>query len=570
MRYFALACDYDGTIAKRGIVDGDCLNALTRLKASGRKLILVTGRELDELLLLFPEFPLFDRIVAENGAVLFRPETREEKLMGKRPPEEFVNALRKKGIAPLSVGRVIVATWQPHETAVLGVIRDIGLELQLIFNKGAVMVLPTGINKATGLKAALAELKLSPHNVVGIGDGENDHAFLEICECSAAVANAVPVLKERVDYVAEGDHCAGVVELIDRLLHSDLQELEPKLERHHLILGTADSGETVFLKPYGENVLLAGTSGSGKSTLATLFLEELIRHGYQASIIDPEGDYTTMEQAIVLGASHIPPNISEVLRLLEDPSQNIVVNMVGIGAHARPSFFEDFFLRLHELRTKTGRPHWIIIDEAHHLLPASRSPAVLVFLQGMSGIMFITVHPEHVAPAAMSLVDVVVTVGESPEETLWAFRETSGLPVPIPGPVKLGPGEALFWPKRTGADPIRFPVPLPTSERRRHRRKYATGELPPERSFYFRGPQEKMNLQVQNLLLFIQMAEGVDDETWMHHLRQGDYSRWFREAIKDEELASRAAEIEARRDLSPRESRDLMKAAIEELYTAPP
>ena len=49
----------------------------------------------------------------------------------------------------------------------------------MIFNKGAVMILPSGVNKATGLAAALEELGLSPHNVVGVGDAENDHAFLE-------------------------------------------------------------------------------------------------------------------------------------------------------------------------------------------------------------------------------------------------------------------------------------------------------------------------------------------------------------------------------------------------------
>lgn len=222
MRYFALASDYDGTLASDGRVNEETIAALERLQASGRKLILVTGRELDDLLSVFPQVDLFDRIVAENGAMLFRPDTREEKLLCSQPPEEFVKMLRERGVDPLSVGRAIVATWHPHETTVLEVIRELGLELQVIFNKGAVMVLPSGVNKASGLSAALSELGLSPHNTVAVGDAENDHDFLSMCECGVAVANALTMLKERADFVTKGARGAGVTELIDQLIAYDL------------------------------------------------------------------------------------------------------------------------------------------------------------------------------------------------------------------------------------------------------------------------------------------------------------------------------------------------------------
>src|SRR5262245_59252604 len=142
MRYIALACDYDGTIALDGQVDEQTVAALERVRDSGRKLLLVTGRELDNLLKVFPHPALFDRIVAENGALLYVPASGEERLVGERPPEEFVTGLMARGVSPISVGRVIVATWHPHENTVLDTIRDLGLELQVIFNKGAVMVLP--------------------------------------------------------------------------------------------------------------------------------------------------------------------------------------------------------------------------------------------------------------------------------------------------------------------------------------------------------------------------------------------------------------------------------------------
>jgi len=233
MRYHALACDYDGTIAWDGEVRENTILALEEVRKSGRKLILVTGRELDDLVKVFPRIDLFDRVVAENGALLYRPATREERLLAQRPPDEFWQELIKRGAERVSVGRVIVATWRPHETTAVELFRDLGLELQIIFNKGAVMILPSGVNKATGLNVALTELGLSSHNVVGIGDAENDHAFLALCECSVAVENALDSLKERVDWVTKQGHGDGTIELIEALVATDLGFLEDRL-RHKL------------------------------------------------------------------------------------------------------------------------------------------------------------------------------------------------------------------------------------------------------------------------------------------------------------------------------------------------
>ncbi len=168
----------------------------------------------------------------------------------------------------ISVGRVVVATWEPWQTLALDTIRELGLELQVIFNKGAVMVLPAGVNKASGLKAALREMQMSPHNVVGVGDAENDHALLKSCEFSAAVANALPAVKETADLTTPSDHGKGVAELIERILADDLSSLDDRLARRRLPLGEDDAGE-VSLPPYGPGVLICGPSASGKSTVAT-------------------------------------------------------------------------------------------------------------------------------------------------------------------------------------------------------------------------------------------------------------------------------------------------------------
>ena len=109
----------------------------------------------------------------------------------------------------------------------------------------------------------------------------------------------------------------------------------------------------------------------------------------------------------------------------------------------------------------------------------------------------------------------------------------------------------------------------PREKQKRHVRKYAEGELGEDKSFYFRGPERALNLRAHNLATFLQLAAGVDDKTWLHHLREGAYSRWFRDAIKDETLAAEAHGVEQDTSLSAESSRARIRDMVERRYTAP-
>jgi hydroxymethylpyrimidine pyrophosphatase-like HAD family hydrolase len=220
MRFRAIGSDYDGTLAREGEVTADTWNALERARESGRKLILVTGRELPSLRDVFSGLHLFDRIVAENGALLYHPGTGEERLLCSPASKELAANLRKQGI-PISVGKCVIATVRPHEAAVAQAVRELNLHLHLIFNMESVMILPREVNKTTGLSAVLSDLGIPRESVVGIGDAENDHEFLNFCGCSVAVANALPALKQRANMVTLGSYGAGVVEVINRLIDTD-------------------------------------------------------------------------------------------------------------------------------------------------------------------------------------------------------------------------------------------------------------------------------------------------------------------------------------------------------------
>jgi hydroxymethylpyrimidine pyrophosphatase-like HAD family hydrolase len=249
MHYLALATDYDGTIADDGVVDQATLTALERLRSGARRLILITGRALTDLRRVMPRLDLFDLVVAENGALLYDPANHQERALGDAPPPAFVERLRELGVAPLWLGQVVVATWEPNEGKVLSAIHDLGLNLHITFNKGAVMVLPVGVTKASGLRGALAQLGLSPLNCIGVGDAENDLAFLDVCGLPVAVANALPSVKARAAFVTTSMRGAGVAELIDQLLATDLAEFNATGEREHVTLDADERGKPLLYVP---------------------------------------------------------------------------------------------------------------------------------------------------------------------------------------------------------------------------------------------------------------------------------------------------------------------------------
>jgi hydroxymethylpyrimidine pyrophosphatase-like HAD family hydrolase len=567
MRYYALACDFDGTIAWNGQVDHATVASLRRVRDSGRRLILVTGRELDDLIDRFPTLALFDRVVAENGAIIYRPETNDQRMLGDPPPPAFIEDLRRRGVAPISVGDVIVATSHPHESAVLDTIEQHGLEHHVVFNKGAVMVLPAGLNKATGLVAALNELRLSPRNTVCIGDAENDQEMFRTCELSVAVNNALATVKTNADIVTEGHHGAGVIELADQLVSDDLRTFEHRLHRHDILLGHGDDGNPVFIHPHDTRVLLAGAPASGKSMLATGIVERLVAHGYQVCVVDPEGDYGTVPDIIHVGDGRQAPSVDEVAQLLEYPSHSVVANLLGLPFIDRPAFLMQMCDVLHRLRNRTGRPHWLVVDEAHHLLPQHESPSCCALLSETPGLVLITVDPMHLAPGAVRAANMVIATGTEAALAMHSFAEIQQVSLPGQQQDALTIGEAVIWdPSRDGC-PVQFSTTPCQSLHRRHRRKYAEGDMGWDRSFYFTGPDGQHHLRAQNLIVFMDIADRIDDATWLYHAQRGDYSRWIRDAIGDSELADHVVEIEALQAVPIEERRIQLRREIEHRYT---
>lgn len=559
----ALALDYDGTLACEGKVRAETIDALIAIKASGRKLIMVTGRQLDDLQQMFNRLDLFDLIVAENGALIYIPQTESQRLLAEPPPEQFLAKLYACGVTPLRKGKVIIDTYEPQEINVLKVIRDMGLELEIIFNKGAVMVLPSGVNKATGLTVAIKEIGLSMHNVIGIGDAENDHTFLRTVGLGVAVANASEAVKQTSGLVTKNAYGQGVEEVIDQLIKDEFAFIDKT--RHKITVGS--DGEVLFNLNPVDRVLIAGNSGIGKSTLATSLTEKMVANDFQFCIFDPEGDYEKLENAIGVGEFKSPPLQQQVIDLLQDPLQNVVVNTLGVELKDRPSFFIKLAPQILSLKASTGRPHWLIIDEAHHLIPAAQNHISIQLPK--DGTILITVHPDEIAADALKALSIIITLGPQALSILEKVSQILGESLPGSSFRKPSDDELLIW-QRSPISMIKtIRADKPKQQHKRHTRKYAEGDLSDEFCFYFRGPYNALNLRAQNLMIFLQIADGIDNATWMHHLRQKDYSDWFRIHIKDDILAEAASAIENNHTLSPIESRQAIADLVKKRYTAP-
>lgn len=568
MRYTCIAFDYDGTLAIEGKMNESLLCSLGKVKASGRNLILITGRILKDLYQVFPELDIFDYIVAENGAVLYSPATRIKKLLCEPIPNAFVRCLHQKGVNPVDVGNVIVASWHPNENLIIEAIHEFGLDLHISFNKGAVMVLPAGVNKATGLRAALDQLGHSVHNTIGVGDGENDFVLLDKCEYSVAVANALPVLKELADLTLSKDNGHGVEEFLDEVLLVDQLE-EAEATRHRILIGYDQASQEIRVPSYNCNILIAGPSQSGKSSACMALLNQLSNQDYQFCLIDPEGEYDQAPHSVIVGNEHYAPEISDILRLLLNPSNSVVVNLLGVPLNERPNFFSQILSALHELKRKNGRPHFLVVDEAHHMLhPYWNSIIEPAWLDPISFIA-VTVDPLEISKSVLKHVDLLLSVGNNPVSTMDNFARALDLKPVSDAFEPLSHGQAEAWFCKAEKDSIRMNLIEAPMLHRRHLRKYAEGNLGRERSFYFTGKDGKLKVRCQNLFLFMQVGEGLDDETWLYHLHRGDYSSWIKDSIHDPELASEIRAIESNLEISPCQSRELIRKSIEKRYSLP-
>lgn len=570
--FHAVAVDYDGTLADDQGVGEDVRAALAEARAEGRRLVLVTGRIVDELHQVFPEVEeVFDLVVAENGAVLHGSGVSRALV----PPVllGLDRALVESGI-PFRRGQVLLACSASHELAVFEALRRLGSDCQLVRNRSELMVLPAGVTKGSGLAVALEELGISHHSTLGVGDAENDLALLEECEIGAAVSNAVDSLKERADVVLSQPGGQGVAGLLrGPLLHGGVR-IEPK--RRRIELGRSRDGQAVELPASLVNLLVSGGSGAGKSYAAGLVAERLIERDYSVCIFDPEGDHAPLGRlrgvASVGGRAPLPAP-EEIAGLLRHRLHSLVVDLSLMPTRERQPYLARALAALRRHRAETGMPHWIFIDEAQAALP-SGSAACDAFDPEAGGFCLVTFRPQEVCGAASESFDFLLTVaGEKglEEEALAALTALASLgaagEAKLRG-MRLELGEAVLT--RIGPEPELRVFDLGSRWVRhvRHWHKYARAQLPVQLRFYMRGPQGATGAVAANLAALHRELVLCGPEVIEHHVRGGDLSRWIRDVMRDDELADSLQEIErlAGDGAAPEELRGRLLRVIEARY----
>lgn len=540
----ALALDYDGTLATTERPADEVLAALAAARRDGLKLLLVTGRIMNELRASFPDVEeWFDAVVAENGAVIEGSCGRHK--LAPAVERGLADAIERRGV-PVRRGDVLLACDAVSDSVVIEEVHRLGLECQLLYNRSALMVLPAGVAKGTGLQAALDLLGLSRHNTMAVGDAENDHSLLECAEFGVAVANAVDSLKDHADFVLPLPDGAGVMSLLQG---PELRgEVPLRSPRRTVAIGETDDGSPVRIPASHTNVLVAGTSRSGKSFLGGLYVEQLIDSGYTVLVIDYEGDHDgllKLRRVVAVGGERRLPEPSEISATLRQ-FVSVVVDLSMLSRPNQDSYVRSLTDEIVQLRRTSGLPHWLVIDEAH------RSPASVTRLarSRIRACCLITWRPDQLLPQLVELFDIIVlAVGlASPNQEVLEFlaRRTGQSVESIRtalGPPRLG--RAVMLDRHEGHRAVGLTVGDRHSRHVRHWRKYAQGDLPERLRFVFRRSSgSSIGVEAANLRDLERIVSGVADDVLQHHLPNNDLSRWASQALQDSTLATALAEIE--------------------------
>ena len=556
MKLFSLALDYDGTVARRDQLDPDVRDAIAFARAQGITVLLATGRILDELRRVAGDLHFVDGVIAENGAVLHFPQSDHTSLLAPAVSQVFLDELRRRGIA-CRAGQSLVDADATDAPVILDVIHALELPLVLIFNKGRVMTMPQGVSKGTGLREALATLRLSPRNTLAIGDAENDHELLRLAEVGAAVPWGSPALRAAADITLSGDSTAAVAAYVRDL--ADSGTLPPAAQvRRKLLLGHAGDGREFWLAARGRNVLVAGDTKSGKSWVAGLLCEQLILHGYCVCVIDPEGDYRSLEAlpgVTVLGGEDPPPSPRDVARALRYPDRSVVIDLSRLPQDEKLAHIQSTLAALNQLRVQTGLPHRIVIDEAHYFLHDGTVKGLLDLER--NGYTVVTYCASRLPKELMDSLEVIIVTCESnPAEIDALFKLCNGCAGAGRDEwnalSRLRPGQAIALPITAESEGhLRlFNVARRLTSHVRHRQKYVDVPVSDQRAFVF---MTTPTVRARTLRQFVGELERHATRTLEPFVDRGDFSRWIRDVFGDHALAAelRAIEIRHRGKVGP-------------------
>jgi hydroxymethylpyrimidine pyrophosphatase-like HAD family hydrolase len=545
MKLAAIALDYDGTLTLDGRLSRTVVDTIGRVRCRGIRVLLVTGRRLGHLA-AETELGMFDAIVAENGAVIDFPWTGRHVQLGHTASEAFIHELARRGV-PFVCGECVIETDAALAVPVLEVVRALELPYILSFNRGRLMVLPPGVAKSTGLRSALFELQTSMHNTIAIGDAENDHDLLDACELGVAVAWGSAALRAIADEIVEGHGPDAVAAYVDRI-SSTPRLAVGRAGRHRVPLGTRHNGEPVSLGIRGRTVIIAGEPGSGKSLLAGALCEQFVLQGYSLAVLDPEGDYRSLEglpNVTMFGGEDPPPPPRQVLHTLRHPGETLVIDLSRLGTFEKQQYLRTMLPILAAERRRTGLPHKIVVDEAHQFLAGPETPALID--PELGGYIWVTYRVSQLHPSVCAQDAVRIVTRESEPSEVAALSLLCGAPIDpdVLGSLEQDEAVLLPGPDEAHGDMVRFRVAARLTPHVRHRQKYFDMPVAEAQAFVFAdgaGP----GARVRSFRELVGVLTADPAPRLRGHCERHDFSRWVRDVFLDGRLAARLHEIEGR------------------------
>lgn len=311
---------------------------------------------------------------------------------------------------------------------------------------------------------------------------------------------------------------------------------------------------------------MIGGSGSGKSRFATALIERMIDRNFEVCVLDPEGEYENLDNAVSIGDDAQAGSIAEAVRLLSK-GMSVSFDTVAINLVDRRCLFERLMPQLAKLREATGRPHWIVVDEAHHYLPISCARMGTALARAHEGLVLATIDPDWLPRVAINAMDHVLSFGSTASDLLEKSLAPLALPRSFSG--RLSPDEALLWSREAPTVLRILRIDGPRHGHERHRGKYAVGDVGEAHSFYFGWSPDGRVFRACNLAEFVSKGDLLPDEIWLRHLHAGDFAAWFLHVIRDDELGSRTEDIAKNQNIGAKESRQQIAAAIRGRYAIP-